>query len=264
MMAASMAGLAGALAGAAPARAADAPLRLDQLQLVRLSHVNDPAHTSGFPGDPAFRLTTVATVPADGYYLQYVQEGEHTGTHWGAPVHFDEAGLAADELDPNDLFLPAVKIDIRGKTVRDPDYALTVDDLAAWERRHGRIPNGAAVVLWTGWEDRYGTPAFPNTDAEGRIHQPGFSLAAARWLVETGRLGRRGALGSDTFGPDVGIDDTYAVSQLLFHEHRISLEVLANLRELPITGAWVLVGGVVNRRGSGSPATIYGVIPPGR
>ena len=261
-LAAATAGVAGALAvGAKPAFAGG--LSLDQLRLVFLSHVNDPATTSGFPGDPEFTLTTAFTVPVDGFYLQYVQEGEHTGTHWGAPVHFHEDGLAADQLDPGDLFLPAVKIDIRDKAAHNADYALTVADLKAWERRYGRIPDQSAIILWTGWAHRWGTPAYANLDADGRIHQPGFGLEAAQWLVETGRLGRRGSLGTDTFGADVGIDDTFAVTSLLFHRHRISLENLANLEALPTTGAWVLVGGPRNHHGSGSPATIFGVIPPG-
>src|SRR5438552_6041665 len=136
-MAAAAAGLVGTVAGgsalAEPAAAGTAaPVRLDQLRLVFLSHVNDPATTSGFPGDPEFTLQTVFTVPEDGFYLQYVKEGEHTGTHWGAPIHFHEDGLAADQLDPGDLFLPAVKIDIRAKGTRNPDYAITVADLQAW------------------------------------------------------------------------------------------------------------------------------------
>ncbi len=264
-MAATAAGLLGAVAGAslggAPATA-DSPVRLDKLRLVILSHVNDPAKTYIYPGDPAFTLTPAATIPEDGYYLQYVKEGEHTGTHWGAPGHFQEGGLLADDLDAHDLFLPAVKIDVRSKAARNADYAVTVADLKAWERRNGRIPDGAAIILWTGWDARWGTAAYPNLDAEGQIHQPGFSPEAAQWLIDTGRLGHRGALGSDTFGPDVGIDESYAVSVALYDRHRISLESLANLAQLPTTGAWVLVGGPINLNGSGSPATIYALIPP--
>ncbi|MDD9371302.1 MAG: hypothetical protein PV358_14380, partial [Acidimicrobiales bacterium] len=113
-------------------------------------------------------------------------------------------------------------------------------------------------------ESRWGTPAYANLDADGVIHQPGFSIEAAQWLVDTGRLGRRGALGTDTFGPDRGVDDSYAVSTLLYGEHRISLENLANLQALPAQGARVLVGGPINRAGSGSSASIFGVLPPGR
>jgi kynurenine formamidase len=231
------------------------------LKIVSLSHVNDPATTPIFPGDPEFVLETAATVAEDGYYLQNVREGEHTGSHWGAPAHFQEGGLTADQLVPEDLFLPAVKIDIRDKAGADADYAVTVADLQSWEAVHGRIPSGAAVVLWTGWESRWGTEAYVNADAEGVTHQPGFSPEAAQWLIDTGRLGERGALGTDTFGPDLGNDETYPVSVKLYDRHRISLENLRNLGALPATGAYVLVGGAINRAGSGSPATIFGLIP---
>ena len=235
---------------------------LAKLGLVFLSHVNDPAVTNLFPGDPEFTLEVINTIPEDGFYMQYVREGEHTGTHWGAPAHFQEGGLTADQLDPGDLFLPAVKIDIRAKAAANADYALTVADLKDFERRNGPIPKQSAIVLWTGWEDRWGTPAYPNLDADGVIHQPGFGLEAAEWLVDHGKLGNRGSLGTDTFGADLGIDETFAVTTLLFDRHRISLENMANLAALPTTGAWVLVGGPRNAAGSGSTATIYGVLPP--
>ncbi len=255
------AGLAAAMT-AEPAYAASDRMRLDRLGLVFLSHVNDPATTSMFPGDPEFTLETMATVPNDGFYMQYVMEGEHTGSPWGSPNHFQEGGLSADQLDPRDLFLPAVKVDVRHKAAANADYAVTVDDLRAWEHTYGRIPRGAAVIAWTGWERRWGTPAYANLDANGVIHQPGFSVPAAEWLIETGRLAARGALGTDTFGPDLGIDETFPVSTLLYDKHRISLENLANLGQLPPAGAWVLVGGTRNKNGSGSTATIFGLIPP--
>jgi kynurenine formamidase len=263
--AAGMAGLAGGRAlgtGVAGASTAGGGghATLGDIQLVFLSHVNDPATTSIFPGDPEFVLETMATVPEDGFYMQYVREGEHTGTHWGAPAHFQEGGLTADQLDAEDLLLPAVKVDVRAQAA-DADYAVTVADLRAWERTYGRMPRQAAVVLWTGWEDRWGTDAYPNLDADGVIHQPGFSLEAAEWLVGRGVLGVRGALGTDTFGPDRGIDSDYGVSILLYQEHRITLENLANLASLPPKGAHVLVGGPIHKAGSGSTASIYGLVP---
>ncbi|SNS22701.1 cyclase family protein [Rhodococcoides kyotonense] len=254
------------LAHAAPGTgSADLPtpsIPLDRLlRIVSLSHVNDPATTPIFPGDPEFVLETAATVAEDGYYLQNVEEGEHTGSHWGAPAHFQEGGLTADQLVPEDLFLPAVKIDIREKAAADADYAVTVADLQGWESAHGSIPPGAAVILWTGWESRWGTDAYVNADADGVTHQPGFSEAAAQWLIDTGKLATRGALGTDTFGPDLGNDETYPVSVKLYDQRRISLENLTNLEALPTTGAYILVGGPINRAGSGSPATIFGLIP---
>jgi kynurenine formamidase len=250
---------------AAPIRTADGErLRLDALRLVSLSHVHDPETTTLFPGDPPFELETVATIRDDGYYLQRVRSGEHTGTHWGAPGHFHEGAALADELEPRDLFLPAVKIDARHQCSQNPDYALTVNDIKVWESKHGKIPDQSLVILWTGWDEKWGTPAFANVDAAGVKHQPGFSVDALHWLIDTGRIGYNGGTGIDTFGPDLGRDDSYAVSRLVYQEHRVSLEVLANLIDLPAAGAYVLCGGQINKRGSGSSALIYGIIPPGR
>ncbi|MEU6828428.1 cyclase family protein [Nocardia beijingensis] len=229
-------------------------------RLVNLSHVHDPRSTPLYPDDPEFRTDIVATIADDGYLLRYIQQGEHTGTHWGAPIHFRADGLAADELDLDDLLLPAVKLDLRSRCASDRDYAITIEDLERWEAEHGRIPDGAAVIAWTGWDAKWGTPEFIGTGGSaGR--QPGFAVPTVEWLLRSGRLGRRGALGIDTFGPDVGTDETYAVSKLLYGEHRISLECLANLVALPATGAWVLVGGPLYRGGSGGPATIFGILP---
>jgi kynurenine formamidase len=261
------AGVAGVLGGTmfaagGPAAAGPARGRGDGgPRLVFLSHVNDPATTPVFPGDPAFTLETVATVPADGFYMQYVREGEHTGTHWGAPAHFQEGGLTADQLDPADLFLPAVVVDVRAQAADDADYGATVADVRRAMRGHGRIPRGSAVILWTGWADRWGTDDYANIDADGVVHQPGFLPETVEWLIESRVLDERGALGTDTFGPDRGIDGSFAASVMLYDRHRISLENLTNLGSMPTTGARVLVGGPRHRAGSGSTATIYGVLP---
>ena len=231
--------------------------------LISLSHVNDPATTCLYPGDPPFVLETVATIERDGYHLRYVRQGEHTGTHWGAPGHFNVGEPLADELMPDDFYLPAVRIDVREQCARDADYAVTVDDLRAWEQRHGRIPDESMVIIWTGWDAKWGTAAYAGADAAGTLHQPGFAVETAQWLIDTGRIGHRGGTGTDTFGPDVGADASYAVSRLVYRRHRISLEVLANLAALPPTGAHILCGGQINRAGSGSTAVIYGMLPPG-
>lgn len=237
-------------------------------RVVFLSHINDPAATPGFPGDPKFRLSTAFTVPKDGFYLQYVQEGEHTGTHWGAPCHFHVGAPCADQLVPSDMILPAVVIDIRAKVNRNVDYQVSIADLKAWEATYGPMPADAAVIAWTGCAAYWSNGTSPHRPTyyncgSGRpgLHQPGFSLGAVKWLVSQGVLGDRGALGTDTFGPDPGTDARFRESSLVFHRHRIDLENLAHVGLLPPQGAWIVVGGPRNRNGSGSPATIFGLIP---
>jgi kynurenine formamidase len=227
-------------------------------RVVFLSHVNDPARTPVFPGDPAFTLTTVFTVPEDGFYLQYLREGEHTGTHYSAPCHFHQGERCADQLAAADFVRPAVVVDVRRQAASDADYEVSVTDLRRFERRHGRIPRGAAVIAWTGWQDRWGTPAYLNYDAQGNVHQPGFSLAAARWLLRERGLG---AIGTDTFSPEAATDTEFRVSSLVLHGHRMTLENLAGLQQMPPTGGFLVVGGPRNRAGSGAPSTILGLVP---
>jgi kynurenine formamidase len=214
-----------------------------------------------YPGDPPLAIDTVATVERDGFYLRYVRQGEHTGTHWGAPGHFNPGEPLADQLEPDDLCRPAAVVDVREKCDLDGDYQVTVGDLLNWEAAYGRIPDDAFVIIRTGWEARWGTAGYANADADGVLHQPGFSVEAVRWLIGTGRIGLRGGTGTDTFSPDPGADGSYAVSRLVYRRHRVSLEVLTNLGAMPPIGAWVLCGGQINKAGSGSPALIYGVLP---
>ena len=249
---------AAATASATPSAARGAGPLPGFSKAVFLSHVNDPKQTPLFPGDPKFTLTTAFTVPKDGFYLQYVKEGEHTGTHWGAPCHFHTNELCADKLSPADFFRPAVVIDVRRQSAANADFQVSVADLQRFEAAHGRIPADAAVIAWTGWGPKWGTPAYMNLDKQGNVHQPGFSIESVRWLLANRHIG---ALGTDTFGPDPGLDTQFRESSLIFHAHRIDLENMTGLEQLPATGGFIIVGGPRNRNGSGSPATIFGLVP---
>jgi kynurenine formamidase len=161
---------------------------------------------------------------------------------------------------------PGIVIDIGAKVRRNVDYQLTVADLKRWRARYGRMPKGAAVLAWTGcdrwWSAKQTGRNYYNCGTgQAGLHQPGFSLAAVRWLIDHHILGRQGALGIDTFGPDPGTDEEFRESSLVLHRHRLTLENLTGLGQLPPRGAWVVVGGPRNHNGSGSPATIFGLVP---
>jgi len=237
-------------------------------EVVSLSHVNDPARTPLFPGDPEFKIDTVFTVRNDGFYLEYVQEGTHTGTHFSAPCHFHTGALCTDELSPSDLVLPAVVVDVRAEVAKDPDHIVTVADLKAWEAENGSMPEGAAVLLRTGcsrwWAhgEEDGEPNYYNCGSGlSGDHQPGFSRSAVRWLISTGVLAQTGALGTDTFGPDPSSDHMYMETWLTLRRHRLTIENLTNLGALPVTGAWIVLGSPANAHGSGAPGTVFGFVP---
>jgi kynurenine formamidase len=227
-------------------------------KVVFLSHVIDDG-SPVFPGDPPVQIRAVATIERDGFYLQSLAFGEQSGTHWAAPAHFNPGQAAADELDPGDFFHSAVVLDARAAAAEDADFALGVEQIRQWEAAFGPIPPDSAVIMWTGFEDRWDDPpSYLNQDAAGRLHYPGFGAEAARWLVEHRSVA---ALGIDTMGIDPGADDTYGANRVLLSDHRLHLENLCGLSEMPPAGGWIIVGGIRVRAGSGSPATVFGLIP---
>jgi kynurenine formamidase len=237
-------------------RAVQAPFGFSDV--VFLSHVNTKKMPI-YPGDPKVRLRTLFTVEEDGFRLKLMRMGEHSGTHWGSPCHFNDGEPCANDMDPEDFFHPAVVIDARAESKANEDYRLKVNDLEDFEAVHGTIPEGAMVIMWTGFARRWDNPKrYVNADQNGVLHSPGFGAKATRWLIRNRNIG---GLGIDTLGVDPGNDEELKTNTLLLKEHRIHLENLRGLRRMPAAGGWVVVGGVRNRGGSGSPATVFGLVP---
>jgi kynurenine formamidase len=237
-------------------------------RVVSLSHLNDPRTTPLFPGDPRFRIETAFTVRHDGFLLEVVHQGTHTGTHYSVPCHFHDGAACMQDLAVTDLVLPAAVVDVRAQVAQDPDYVVTVADLQAWEMEHGELPAGGAVLLLTGCDrfwadgDTDGEPNYYNCGSGlPGFHQPGFSRNAVRWLIETGVLGRTGALGTDTFGPDPSSDASFMPTSLTLRAHRVTIENLTRLGALPPLGAWIALGSPRIANGSGAPGTVFAFVP---
>ena len=225
--------------------------------IVDLTHPLSPQMPL-WPGDPPPEFADWATIALDGYYLRRFALSEHAGTHLTAPASFYPDGRTVDQYTPEELVKPAVVIDARQQCQANPDYALTPDDVAAWESRHGPVPADSIALLLTGWAERWNNPAkYLGTDANGVLHFPGFGPDAAALLVnERGVAG----LGTDTAGVEPGIDATFAVSRLVLSQPRIVLENLANLHQLPPTGA-VLVIGLLPGGWQRQPAAVTAFLP---
>jgi kynurenine formamidase len=226
--------------------------------VVFLSHPLN-SQTPVFPGDPPVEVRTAAGIERGGYHLQQVSFGEQSGTHWAAAAHFSRGETTADQLAAADFFFPAVVLDHRDDAAGDPDFAVSVDDIERWEAARGAIPERAAVLLLCGYDKKWHDPAaYLGTDELGGLHYPGFGAQAARWLIERRGIG---ALGTDTMGIDPGADGTFAANRLLLHGNRMHLENLRGLARMPAAGGWIIVGGIRITAGSGSPATVFGLIP---
>jgi len=218
----------------------------------------DLTHTfrAGFPVftfDPPARRTLV-TIPADGFYSQEWTFGEHSGTHMDAPGHFVSGGRFSPEITPEELIVPIVVVDVTARAAADPDTMLLVDDLTRFERRHGRIPDGALVAMNSGWGAKAHDPLlFKGGASFPDYHFPGFSLEAAMWLVEERDVT---AIGVDTLSLDPGDSSTFPVHVQFLATDRHGLEGLANLDRVPPRGALAYVGLIPWDEGSGGPCRV--------
>ncbi|MEZ5408364.1 MAG: cyclase family protein [Acidimicrobiales bacterium] len=210
--------------------------------MTRLSHVLFEG-ASVFPGDPIPTVEIVNAIDPDGFKLELVTTGTHTGTHLDAPGHFHDGGRTVDQLEAEDLVWPAYVIDVRNRIAADgpDDFQLTVDDVRRVERRQGRIPNGALVIIRTGFDTAFGTPAYDEP-------APGFAGETVQWLFDERHIG---GVGSDTYGPDATSDEDFSATDTALGNDGIAMPGLNNLGSLNPTGDIVIAGVVPLKDGSG-------------
>lgn len=197
-----------------------------------------------------------------GWYWNTLHLGEHTGTHFDAPVHWvtgkDLPDNTCDTIPVGRFVGPACVIDVTGECVANPDYLLLPEHILAWESRHGRIPTGAWVLLHTGWSTRTGADFF-NMDERGS-HTPGFHRSASELLAhERDILG----VGVETVGTDAGqagiFDPPFPNHATMHGAGKFGLASLCNLGKLPPTGAVVIAAPLKIVEGSGSPVRVLAI-----
>ena len=183
---------------------------------------------------------------------------EHYGTHLDAPVHFPPGRATVDQIPAEKLFGPAVILDVRPEAAKDADYRLPGSRVEEWERAHGKIPRGAIVLLRTGWASRWpDAQKYRNQDQQGKMHFPGFSLEAAKILIEREVSG----LGCDTLSVDYGASQDFAVHHTALGAGLYHLENLSDLSEVPEAGAYLVVAPIKLEGGSGGPVRVFAILP---
>jgi len=189
---------------------------------------------------------------------------EHGGTHVDAPIHFSEGKPSVDQIPLDRLMGPAVLVDISEKCAADADHQVTIADFDAWESRHGLLPDGAIVLLRTGfgafWPDRvrYMGTDERGPDAVAKLHFPGLDPEAAKWLVANRTIK---SIGLDTPSIDFGQSTHFESHQVLFAAEIPAFENLANLDELPTTGFVIIALPMKIAGGSGGPLRIVAIVP---
>jgi kynurenine formamidase len=219
------------------------------------------AETPFWPGDKytPFELETIATLEKDGVLSKAISLPEHLGTHLDAPNHFERHPVSIDKIPVGELMGPGVVLDIALKAEQDANATLSLADVRAWEATHGLVPEGAIVLLHTGWS-RFWTnySRYKNQDAQGKLHFPGYSAEAARYLVQERKA--RG-LGIDTLSIDPGNSSDFAVHHIVNAAGKYGLENVAQLNELPAMGFHVIVAPMKIENGTGGPTRIFALLP---
>lgn len=189
--------------------------------------------------------------------------GEHTGTHFDAPVHWvtgkDLADNCVDQVAVENFVAPAVVLDFSRECAENADFLLTSDHIRSWEDANGAIPPGSWVLFRSDWSKCVGD-AYTNRQADG-AHTPGPSADAIRYLLERNIRG----FGVETIGTDAGqahlLDPAYPAHTLLHGAGRLGLQCLENLDALPATGSILICPPLKIRDGSGSPLRVLALVP---
>jgi kynurenine formamidase len=211
-----------------------------------------------WPGDARFFEAQVnASVEKNGYFTRSFWMLEHYGTHLDAPIHFPPGKTTVDKIPTKQFFGPAVVLDVRADGALDSDFQLPVSRVEEWEKRHGRIPEGAITLLRTGWSARWpDAQKYRNQDAKGQMHFPGYSVDAVKLLIERNVSG----LGCDTPSTDYGASTDFAVHHLALGSGLFHLENLADLSDLPEAGAFLIVAPIKLEGGSGGPVRVFALV----
>lgn len=190
------------------------------------------------------------------YEANHYSASEHGGTHLDAPAHFAQGRKTVDQLTLEQLSGPAIVVDVRAAVASSVDYQVTTADLLNWESRYGQIPAGAIVLLNTGfasrWPDaaRYLGTAERGPDAVPKLHFPGLSPDAARWLSTQRSIK---AIGLDTASIDYGQSTHFESHRILFERDIPAFENVASLDALPPTGTFLIAAPMKIKGGSGAP-----------
>ncbi|HEY4446465.1 MAG TPA: cyclase family protein [Steroidobacteraceae bacterium] len=230
-------------------------------RLVDLTHSFGPTtpHWKGFGEET---VTQLYTIKKDGFNVQQFTHVGQWGTHIDPPAHFHEGLRTIDQIPIKEMVLPLVVLDVHAKVAANPDYTLTVEDVQAWEAKHGRIPPHAFVAMRTDWSKRWpDQDAMQNHDAAGVAHYPGWSKPVLKLLYEDRGIT---ASGHETTDTDPGVattKDDYSLESYILGLNHYQIEMLTNLDQVPEAGALIIVTWPKQEGGTGFPARVIAIAP---
>jgi kynurenine formamidase len=225
-------------------------------------------HWPGFPDEQRELLFWYDDQPpgpgtlGTGFYAQYYSHVGQWGTHVDPPAHFIRGLRTLDQIDVNEMVMPLVVLDVHKKVALNPDYTITMDDIRLWEKKNGKIPQGAFVAMRTDWSKRWpDMAAMQNKDSSGVAHYPGWSMEVLKYLYEVRKITASGHEPTDT---DPGIatsNGDYSLEAFILSTNHYQVELLTNLDKVPEYGSLVIVSFPKPKDGSGFPARVFAILP---
>ncbi|GAB2187773.1 cyclase family protein [Roseibium sp. LAB1] len=240
------------------------------VRIVDLTHTLDPDFPvivlpPEFGQCARFRMEEISAYDHRGPAWKWhnISMSEHTGTHFDAPSHWisgkDVPNGSVDEIPAAAFVGPVVVIDCSKGAAENDDFELTPEIIADWESVHGRIPEDAWVLMRTDWSRRRGAE-YLNMRADGP-HSPGPTPDAIRFLIDKRNI--RG-FGTETVGTDAGQGahyvPPYPAHYFLHGSGKYGLQCLANLDQLPATGAVLIAAPLKIKNGTGSPLRVLAMV----
>jgi kynurenine formamidase len=234
---------------------------------VDLTHPFEPGipHWKGFPDEKRQRLYWYEPGGGQlgsGFFAESYSLVGQWGTHVDPPAHFVSGLRTVDQIGLKEMILPLVVIDVHEKVARHPDYTIKMEDVQAWEAKHGKIPAQAFVAMRTDWSKRWpSTSSMDNKDSQGVAHYPGWSFEVLKYLYEDRKIT---ASGHETTDTDPGIatsKDDYSLETYVLRQNHYQIELLANLDKVPEAGAIAIISFPKPRGGSGFPARVFAILP---
>lgn len=246
-------------------------LRIQQIlagkKMVDLTHAFEPGipHWPGFPDEKRETIYWYEKGRGslgDGFFAETYTLVGQWGTHVDPPAHFVKGLRTVDQIELKEMILPLVVIDVHSEVAKNPDYTLTIERVKKWEADHGQIPARAFVAMRTDWSKRWpDATAIANKDAAGVMHFPGWSTEALKYLYEERKITASGHETTDTDSGLATSKDDYSLETYVLGTNHYQIELLANLDQVPESGAIVIVSFPKPKGGSGFPARVFAITP---
>lgn len=241
---------------------------LKDLEWIELSHIltNESPFWDGIPKG-AVELGTVLVnydyIEGMPLQIQSFKFPGQFGTHIDYPKHFIENGRNSDDFHIKDTVLPLVVIDVSEKVENNFDYEITLEDIANFEIKHGRIPKNSFVAMRTDWSKRWPDKTLlENVDYNGKEHFPGWTIETLEYLFKEREVA---GIGHETLDTDSAITSFDAgdlqAERYVLAQDKFQIEMLTNLDKIPLTGALIFIAAPRVSGANGLPVRAWAIVP---